>query len=366
MMWCLVWIVFLFSMEKSTDTVYYQSDSIQALEFVPFGAPITMLDDLLDTIEVKGYVDQNGILYWHRKLHTPVCQTGECKEIDVGLYWKCTGEFLGLEVYKEHLTRTDHSIFSESDYDLLMSVLMNDWSILREYEYEDLLSEPVEESERPGEAEAITGATRKEIAEETVKDAVFTTYTLWHLIHVGEKEQLRAGTAAMINQDMELLDRLTHSPENQYSNLALELFAEGKLSYTSRIGSHIISSLDSGKDNTQRELAIKSLAKLDFDRSEIQDKLASFYSLARPNEKGRILNYLGSPTHLTPSLYAALTDDLSAEDEWLAGRSLEIIKVFPRQSDRTIELAKALSQSRNSFTRRAAENFLAFVEKIRK
>src|SRR5690606_38143693 len=144
------------------------------------------------------------LLYWHRKLETEVCLTGECKVVNVGIYWYGTGEFMGLEVYGEQLTKTDHSVFSREDYDQLIAILQDDWSALREYKFEELLDA------KPTALDGVTGATRKEIADEAVKGAVYTTYTLWHLIHEGEKEQLRSLMAGRLNQgDGSLLDALS-------------------------------------------------------------------------------------------------------------------------------------------------------------
>lgn len=363
MMCCIIWLSFLLSVDTGVDTVYFQSTTIADLELTPLDVTRTILDDQLDSISVEGYIDRNGVLYWHRKLHTPVCQTGECKEIDVGIYWKCSGDFMGLEVYREHLTRTDHSIFSPQDYALLMKTLGNDWSILREYEYDDLLTEPMDDTEGSIGVEAVTGATRKEISEETVADAVYTTYTLWHLIHVGEKEQLRSITAEMLNRDRQLLSRLIHSTDQQYANFVLELFGEGKLVQTNEILSQIKSNLHPDRSNIQRELALKSLTKLDLTDAGVQDELASIYHTVRPNEQIRILNYMDNPERLSPALYKALTENLTTSDEWLVGRTLQVVKVFQSQDPSVIKLAEKLTESRNGFVRQSATEFLVSVRK---
>src|SRR5690606_2193023 len=84
------------------------------------------------------------------------------------------------------LTKTDHSDFSSLAYARLESILRNEWSDLREYSAEEL----VEPSGSDGRVDGVTGATRKVVGDAAVEDAVYTTHTLWHLIHVGEPEQL--------------------------------------------------------------------------------------------------------------------------------------------------------------------------------
>src|SRR5690554_6922111 len=215
-------IYLLLSFFGSEEEVFFKSNLLQQIELTPVENGFFILDDAGEPAEVKAMKDKEGVLYWHRRIFTPVCLTGECFMVDVGIYWYCTGEFLGLEVYREHLTKTDHSIFSGEDYDKLISILSNDWSSLREYEFTDL----VDESEEG--VDGTSGATKAEIAEEAVEDAVYTTYTLWHLIHVGEKEQLAQLSTQLLNQG-DLIASLINTREERYQNFLLELLAMGRI-----------------------------------------------------------------------------------------------------------------------------------------
>lgn len=152
--------------------ICFQSDALKSLNLVKQDQAFYINDDSGQEIRIQMLEDSTGMIYWYRRLETPVCLTGECKLIDIGIYWQFNGDFLGLEVYGEHLTKTDHSTFSSSDYDKLILVLKDDWSILREYEQEGLLNENYEE------IDGSSGATKKEIADETVTGAVYTTYTI--------------------------------------------------------------------------------------------------------------------------------------------------------------------------------------------
>ncbi len=164
--------------------VSYRSQGLVGLNLEKEPTVSYILNDEQDSVEVNALVDQFGRRYWYRYVDTEVCLTGECNRIEVGIVWDLSGDFKGLEVYKEPLTKTDHSVFKPSDYSKLISILDNDWSVLREYSMEDL-------TEGPGDkVDGTSGATKKEISAESVENAVYTTYTLWHLIHQGEKEQL--------------------------------------------------------------------------------------------------------------------------------------------------------------------------------
>ena len=133
---------FLFNLKEDTC---FRSDPLKELSLTQQAGTYFIRDDESEQEKVSLLEDRGGIIYWHRRIKTPVCLTGECKLIDIGLYWHCTGDFLGLEVYGEHLTKTDHSVFTSKDYDKLLSVLNNDWSVLREYERSELLNEEYEE-----------------------------------------------------------------------------------------------------------------------------------------------------------------------------------------------------------------------------
>src|SRR5690606_23300390 len=134
------------------------------------------------------------------------------------------------------LTKTDHSLFLEEDYDKLVSILSNDWSSLREYEFADLVDESAEG------VDGTSGATKKEIAEESVENAVYTTYTLWHLIHVGEKEQLVQRTAEILNKG-KLAQQLLQVNEKRYQYFLLDLFSMGKIQESAQVVNLLIEGL---------------------------------------------------------------------------------------------------------------------------
>src|SRR5690606_28759140 len=145
------------------------------------GNEYTIQDDHGQSMSVVSLIGKDSLPYWYYRIFTPVCLTGECRPVDIGIYWHFSGKYLGIEIYREPLTKTDHSEFTPMDYDRLEHILRNEWSELREYTAEELV-EPVDTVDTPGTVDAVTGATRKAISEAAVKDAVYTTHTIWHLI----------------------------------------------------------------------------------------------------------------------------------------------------------------------------------------
>ncbi|HYH57362.1 MAG TPA: hypothetical protein VD772_12160, partial [Anseongella sp.] len=320
----------------------------------------SILDDAGEPVKINAVRDEAGVLYWHRRILTGVCLTGECKMVDVGLYWYCTGDFMGLEVYREPLTKTDHSVFSAADYEKLLSVLGDDWSILREYELSDLVEEnggTAEAAESGEGVDATTGATKKEIAEAAVEDAAYTTFTLWHLVHVGEKEQLTALTAGLLDQG-KLAVPLLRQGEKRYKYFLLELLAGKRIAPSETMTQLLIEGLNAAGDPALRNLAINALSHADPARPLIQAELAKTYPRASLDEKLRILAALEGLRGMDAVLRDALTADLSSGNEWFSIRLLKVLKsVFPR-GDEMVAAAEKLLESDNPVVREAAKEFI--------
>src|SRR5690606_6683731 len=121
-----------------------------------------------------------------------------------------------------------------------------------------------------------SGATKKEIAEESVEDAVYTTYTLWHLIHVGEKEQLVQRTAEILNEG-KLAQQLLQINDKRYKYFLLDLFSQGKIHESELLVNLLVEGLKSKNDPTLKGLSIKALSKLDISQPLIQAELAIVY-----------------------------------------------------------------------------------------
>ena len=335
-----------------TDPVFFQSDSLKRLALMPLPGEHSIRDDENEQVPVVAMKDARGILYWYRRVDTEVCLTGECKRVDVGLYWYCTGDFMGLEVYREHLTKTDHSNFFPADYDKLIAVLSNDWSSLREYALADLTDD------KPAGVDGVSGATRKEIAAEAVADAVYTTHTLWHLVHVGEKEQLVPLTIRYLN-GTDLMNSLLSSNDKKYRFFLLEASRQGELKVTRPIRALVLEGLIARDDPSYRHAALKALAATDPNDAWFQTQLAPIYQAAVINEKIEILPALKALQRFEPALYGALARDLDVRQEWLAVKILQVLQAAPTHSDQVLHTARQLQKSESSFVRQAADDFLS-------
>lgn len=127
-------------------------------------------------------------------IHTPVCIDGVCKPVYIDIYWDLRGNYVGYGVYPEELlTKYDHEPFTEADYEKLHRLLLDDNSILDRKQLSDLFDLNVVAAEKVSfqgvEVDAVSGATKKEISESVVEGALYSCYTLWHLVH-GEVNSL--------------------------------------------------------------------------------------------------------------------------------------------------------------------------------
>jgi hypothetical protein len=119
---------------------------------------------------------------------TPVCIDGTCKPVFIELYWDLTGGYAGYGVYEDRpLTKFDHEEFLPEDHEKLNRLLTDNNSVLRRKELSDLFDESAAEVKKiefqGEELDAVSGATKKEIKESIVEGALYSCYTLWHLIH---------------------------------------------------------------------------------------------------------------------------------------------------------------------------------------
>jgi hypothetical protein len=126
-------------------------------------------------------------------IETPVCSDTLCNLMDIRMYWTLAGTYWGFDTIPgKPLTKNDHLEFVEADYQKLHELLMDEQSILRRRHKDDLFDK---ESTRVSQVvDAVTGATAKEVKEAVVDGAVYSSYTIYHLVH----SQL----AAVIREDV--------------------------------------------------------------------------------------------------------------------------------------------------------------------
>ncbi|WP_423128306.1 hypothetical protein [Gaoshiqia sp. Z1-71] len=194
----LLWAGLFFDLEKTTVSVYfhapvYETDSLKVRwEIVDFND--TIPNDTLFICENEAGLIQ----FYFRKIHTGVCVNGECRLLDIILYWTATGRYRGFSLPEgEFLSKTDHVPFKEEDYRRLETILANPYSVLGSYRIDQLTT-----AEPDMAVDAVSGATLLSVKEASVEDAVYTTYTLWNLVYGSTQKEIRNYTAARLTDEL--------------------------------------------------------------------------------------------------------------------------------------------------------------------
>lgn len=335
----------------SNDPVFYRSKNVPFQNLAQVPGDFSINDDKGHPADVHLLLDTTTLYtYWYRRLFTEVCLTGECRPIDIGIYWTARGDYLGVEIFRENLTKTDHSDFSDFDYLKLESILREEWSPLREFEFEELVDEKKEG------VDATTGATKKVIADASVKDAVYTTYTMWHLIHVGEGEQLALLTYRYLNQNPQLLALSLQQENPDYTSFLIRGVATGQIKSDSILTSLVISSLNHS-DAMLKGTAFKAVSSLPLQDETIQNQLANTYSNWPIPDKNLFLQSLAGINLLYPKLYLALSSDLSQPNAWFVSSLVKVLSKSKEQSREVLAKIKEMEKSDNPTLAEAAKEF---------
>lgn len=301
------------------ESPFFQSSDLSNQTLTLQTERYSIYDDQGQECGLLVYKDTSGLIYWYRRVQTPVCLTGECKLVDVGIYWDCTGDFFGIEIYGEHLTKTDHSVFTSEDYKRLVQILKNDWSLLREYELDGLVDNP-----QSDEIDGLSGATKTEIASETVENAVFSTYTIWHLVHLGEKEQLIDLTLRQLKNEKLAYETLIENENDKYRYFILSLLSQGKIAHTPQLDSLVLEGLRTKENTLVKKLSYQCLFKINLDRNAQLD-LIPIYSNSSMVNKIKILSAFDSTIVVEPELQQVFLGDLNTNNEWLFNKLQHVL-----------------------------------------
>ncbi len=351
-MWLLVVLLLRASPLPADDPVFYRSKSIPLEKLEKLAGEFEITDDKSETVRIDLLLHRdNGGVYWYRRLFTEVCLTGECRPIDIGIYWTGNGKYLGIEVFGENLTKTDHSDFSDFDYRKLESVLKDEWSPLREFEFDELV-DPKKDN-----TDATTGATKKVIADASVKDAVYTTYTMWHLIHVGEDEQLALLTYRYLNENPQVLSASLHQDAPEYLTFLLNGISSGSLDVTPGLISVVLKGLNH-PDVSLKNAAFIATGHLPLGNREIQDEISQVYKQWVLPDKNRFLQSAAGLETLHEKLYETLAGDLDESNTWFLSTLIPVLAIAEVQSPEVIEKIRKLEKSGNPQLENAARRFL--------
>lgn len=346
----------LISLTTFGNKTVYRSPALSEMKPWDERGQFRISDDNGNSVEVRLYSDKPGIPYWYRRVYTPVCDTGECQNIDIGIFWHIGGRYTGLEVYDRPLTKTDHSAFTGNDYFRLEKVLHNSWPRLREYAFENLVEKT------PNGVDGVTGATNRMIAEETVSGAAYTTYVIWHLAKLGENGQLHALGLDLVKNDPRLQKKLIRSAIPEYQEFLLANTHNVRFSERERIGQLILKGMDSDNNLHLRKLSFSALAEYIVGQKKLQKQIAKRYPSFSVNEKIQVLGAMEKSGWITERLYKAFAADLNTDDTWMSIKIIKTLLQGKRHPAKVVAIIALFRHSDNDMLKHAAEEFLSAIE----
>lgn len=230
-------------------------------------------------------------LLFYSEIMTPVCIDGICKPVHIELYWSLTGNYVGFGLFdQEPLTKFDHDAFTEADYQKMNALLNDKNSILSRQQLSDLFDEnaaPAKKIEYQGvELDAVSGATRKEIKESVVEGALYSCFTLWHLVYGPVQQTIEAYVQSIYTP--ELATELLYSGNADYQFYALKQMDDTAMSRElSRIAAIFIAAKP-----LVRTYILKKLPKEVFSREVLSHTLYEVFPAVDVSSKTMLLTML--------------------------------------------------------------------------
>lgn len=196
-------------------------------------------------------------------LFTPICLEDLCNPIEIRLEWDLLGNFRNYhEVKGKEITKFDHVPFEAADHVKLKEILADRESLLRDYRMEDLVdtTRKIYSSEIDG----LTAATSKTFEDKLVAGAIYTCFTLWHVINGEISERILTHTRSLMSDSLKSKMLLS-------SNVAYQDFVLDGLTPNER--GKYLKDLLTLIEREDPFIAIKSIRRLP-DHREIEEEAA--------------------------------------------------------------------------------------------
>lgn len=165
-----------------------------------------------------------------------VCDDSLCAKVVLKLKWDLAGNYSGFDTLPGiPLTKFDHKKFSGEDYKKLDRILKDKNSMLRILEKDELIDKSIKLKATT--VDAVTGATPATVKNAVVEGAVYTSYSLWHLVNGALADSMRAYTRSVYSDGMAVkmlnstnyetqlfaLRQMSEDDYNRYRDLLLQV-----------------------------------------------------------------------------------------------------------------------------------------------
>lgn len=293
-------------------------------------------------------------LAYYRQLIREVCFDGQCRLLNIHLYWNITGRYLGFELPAgEFLSKTEHEPFTTREYRDLNTLLSDSLSPLGMLTYKEL----VPNADTSGRAlDGVTSATSQEALRYVVKGAVYTTYTMWHEVYGPARQEVMRRTEEALTPA--LAQRLLHSPD--MSDRYWTLSRLSKIPLTSELRAELLAFI-SDDNYSLAERTLRALPHTYLGDELLQSGLAALIGKSSYSLKNLILKKLTK----APSLHPSVTSGVRGLLKNLNGEALKnafgLLRAFGVADKQTLDTIRELQQSPNSYIANMASAYLRSV-----
>lgn len=329
----------------------------------PVDKTIPHIIEFNDTIPNKTlieYRDKNGFpVKYSREIITGVCIDGECRMVSIVLFWNNTGRYLGFELPNgEFLSKTEHVKFNPQEYDRLHQLLADPLSALANYSLKELV--PEKDSIKT-KVDAVSSATIAAVLDYIVTGAVYTTYTLWHIVYGPTKREIEKITAENLNSEfaMELLN-------SKY--LEDKVWTLNKIAGNQEISDNLLSKLIeliSGDDVYLAERSLNAL-KTENLTAKTQIQLSNIFEKSGFLTKRLIIQKLGEASELDESVKQKLSQALTNLNGTMVKQILELFQTHQIDEEEVSANIAMLLENENRYISVQALKYLEQIENMDK
>lgn len=313
--------------------------------------------DSLSGPEIYELKDSTGLTIWFgRHIFKDVCISGKCKMIRVWIFWNGTGNYLGHQLIPvEPLTKSDHTLFANADYEKLDNILKDSTSILKRLKQEELIIVP--ENRELLQVDGYTAATQPTLAEVVVKDAVYTCHTLWHTVYGPVQEKILEILESRISSDY--LALLFQNESRDYNLLAIG-FVQKYTDFQQQFYPEIIRCIQSENDN----LAGKALNYFhsEFLKDEtIQNQIVNVIPNVSAQRKNDILWRLSEVEKINDNSVLDLLEMVEKKKIGVGSLNLVLRLIQPEQMSNNHEISiqmQNLAKSENAYVKNLVNKHL--------
>lgn len=335
---------------------YFQPATVAGVPGQVKPIPSTVQDSIITDTIFQVMSKEGYPLHYYKKIRTSVCFDNKCRLLKCTLYWNIMGRYLGFELEKgEYLSKARHKPFKRKEYERLNKILADESSPLRALSYDELAPRPKTAAD---EVDGVTSATSKNILEEVVPGAAYTTYKMWHVVYGETQEEVQNLTLETLTADLAL--HILDSPDRGDRVWALN-HLRGRVKLGTPLRERILSLIGTGPYNLT-ERAINALNGTELRSDTVQTLLTGKLMQGSYAIKKLIIAKLTEAPSLAAPTVDSLTTILTGTHPELTSNILDLFTRHHIADTATCRQVATLLGSPNAFVARKAYKYLAGIK----